>query len=102
MGERIVCLITAPTYEEAEKISSLLVEKRLAACCTIIRGVVSIYQWEGKTNKTEECQIIAKTTAEKLPALVTETKKAHSYDMPEIIALPIVGGLPSYLDWLDS
>lgn len=100
MNDRIVCLITAPNYEEAEKISKMLVEKKLAACCSIIKGVVSIYEWEGKMNSTEECQIFAKTTAERLDALVAETKKIHSYDLPEIIALPIVGGLPAYLDWL--
>jgi periplasmic divalent cation tolerance protein len=102
MTDLVVCLITAPTYEEAEKISRTLVEKKLAACCSTIKGVVSIYRWEGKTNQTEECQIIAKTTREKLDALVAETKRIHSYDVPEIIALPIVGGLPAYLDWLAS
>jgi periplasmic divalent cation tolerance protein len=100
MNDPIACLITAPTFEEAEKISFVLVEKKLAACCSIIKGVVSIYEWEGKLNRSEECQIIAKTTKEKLEVLINETKKLHSYDVPEIIAIPITGGLPAYLDWL--
>ncbi len=102
MENRIVCLITAPGYEEAERISRRLVEKKLAACCSIIPRVVSIYEWDGKINSSEECQIIAKTTGERLDALVAETKSLHSHDVPEIIALPIVGGLPAYLDWLDG
>jgi len=102
MENRIVCLITTPGYEEAERIGRTLVEKKLAACCSIIPRVVSIYEWEGKINSSEECQIIAKTTGGRLDALVAETKSLHSYDVPEIIALPIIGGLPAYLDWLDG
>ncbi|MBI3581874.1 MAG: divalent-cation tolerance protein CutA [Nitrospinae bacterium] len=100
MENRIVCLITTPGYEEAERIGRTLVEKKLAACCSIIPRVVSIYEWKGKINSSEECQIIAKTTGERLDALVAETKSLHSQDVPEIIALPIIGGLPAYLDWL--
>ncbi len=98
----IVCLITAPNFEEAEKISAALVEKKLAACCSIIHGVVSIYEWEGKINRAEECQVFAKTLGELFPALMAEVKKIHSYDVPEIIALPITMGLPAYLDWIDG
>ncbi|MBI3794078.1 MAG: divalent-cation tolerance protein CutA [Nitrospinae bacterium] len=101
-SDGIVCLITASKFEEAELIANALVEKKLASCCSIIRGVVSIYEWEGKINRSEECQLIVKTNGEKLDRLVATAKKLHSYEVPEIIALPIIGGLPSYLSWLDK
>jgi len=102
VSNHIVCLITAPTFEEAEKISAALVEKKLAACCTIIRDVVSLYEWEGKVTRAGECQIFAKTRSALFPQLMAEVKALHSYDVPEIIALPITAGLPAYLDWIDG
>ncbi|MBI5177909.1 MAG: divalent-cation tolerance protein CutA [Nitrospinae bacterium] len=102
VSDHIVCLITTPTFEEAEKIATALVEKKLAACCTIIKGVTSIYEWEGKMNRAEECQIFAKTRSALFPQLMAEVKKLHGYDVPEIIALPITMGLPAYLDWIDK
>ncbi|MBI5412106.1 divalent-cation tolerance protein CutA [Candidatus Peregrinibacteria bacterium] len=102
VSDHAVCLITAPSKEVAEKIAFALVEQKLAACCSIIPGVTSIYTWEGKTEKGEEAQIIVKTRSELFPQLMAAVKSLHSYQVPEIIMLPITAGLPAYLDWIDQ
>lgn len=102
VSDYALCLITAPSKEIAEKIAFALVEQKLAACCSIIPGVTSIYIWEGKTEKGEEVQLIVKTRSELFPQLMAAVKALHSFQVPEIIMLPITAGLPSYLDWIDQ
>ncbi len=102
VSDHAVCLITAPSKEIAEKIAFALVEQKLAACCSIIPGVTSIYTWEGKTEKGKEVQLIVKTRSELFPQLMASVKALHSYQVPEIIMLPITAGLPAYLDWIDQ
>lgn len=102
ISDHIVCLITAPNPEEAQKIAAALVQKKLAACCTIVPGVTSVYEWEGKMETATECQLLAKTRSSLFTLLMAEVKSLHSYKVPEIIALPITAGLPAYLDWIDQ
>lgn len=96
----LTVLITAPDRESARKISRHLLEKRLASCINM-SPVSSMYWWEGKIEEAEEILLIVKTTTDKLDALTKEVKAVHPYQVPEVIALPIVGGLKEYLSWVE-
>ncbi len=96
-----VILITAPSTEEAQKISGLLLEQKKAACVSIISGIDSRFWWEGKLDSAQESLLIVKTKAYLLSDIVELVKEVHSYTVPEIIALPVVGGNQDYLDWID-
>ena len=96
----IVLFITTPTVEEAQRISKILLEQRKAACVNIVPRVSSLFWWQGKIDSARESLLIVKTTASQLNELVTLVKEIHSYDVPEIIAIPIVGGNQDYLEWI--
>jgi periplasmic divalent cation tolerance protein len=98
----VVVLITTGGLEEARGIADMLVEKRQAACVNIVPTVSSVYRWEGAIEHDEESLMIVKTRAELLPEVVDSVRTAHSYEVPEIIALPIGGGNADYLDWLGT
>ena len=98
--DSFVVFMTAAGREEARVIARALVEERLAACCNIVGGVESIYRWEGKVEEAEEVLVLIKTTRERFPALQRRVRELHSYDLPELIALPITDGLPEYLEWM--
>ncbi len=98
----IVVLITTRDAEEAEKLSKTLVKRRLAACVNIIPEVSSRFWWKDKLDSAKESLLVVKTRDSLLPDIIKAVKKIHSYSIPEIIALPIVGGNPDYLDWVDS
>jgi periplasmic divalent cation tolerance protein len=97
-GEVVVVLCTAPT-RDAERIADLIVRKGLAACVNIM-GVGSIYRWEGVIQHEREELMVIKTTGELLENLTETIGGAHPYDVPEIIALPVVGGHADYLAWV--
>ena len=94
--------ITAGSREEAERIGGKLVEDRLAACVNIIEGMHSIYRWEDKLQQDREVVMIAKTTRERLPALVETVKAVHSYDCPCVVSFAIDGGNPAFLEWIEG
>jgi periplasmic divalent cation tolerance protein len=98
----IVVLITVKDSEEAQKIANSLLKRRQAACVNIIPEVNSHFWWKDKLDSAKESLLIVKTKESLLPELVKSVKKIHSYSIPEIIALPIVGGSQDYLDWIDS
>ena len=98
--DEIVAFITASNEDEAAKISRALVESRLAGCVNIIRDIRSIYSWQGKIEDEPEVLMIAKTRKPLLDAFMKKVKELHSYTVPEIIALPIIGGSEDYLKWL--
>jgi len=98
--DEIVVFITAPNEEEAAGIARALVQSRLAACVNIIKGVRSIYRWRGKLEDAPEVLMIAKTQRKLFGALAAKTRELHSYDIPEIIALPLAEGSKDYLKWL--
>jgi periplasmic divalent cation tolerance protein len=79
-----------------------LLERKKAACVNIIDKVSSHFRWEGKLDSAQESLLIAKTRASLLPEIIELVKKTHSYDIPEIIALPIIGGNQDYLEWLEQ
>ena len=96
----IVVLITAPHREEAVRLADMLVGAHLAACVQILPEMESVYHWQGKIERQPEILLIAKTTRSKFDELETQIRALHSYDTPEIVALPIVAGSQPYLDWL--
>jgi periplasmic divalent cation tolerance protein len=94
-------LVTCANHIQAKLIARSVVEKRLAACVNILRSPIeSHYRWKGKVEKARELLLLIKTTARKLSALEGEVKRLHGYEVPEFIALPIVAGSKTYLDWL--
>jgi periplasmic divalent cation tolerance protein len=92
--------VTAADSEEAARLGRTLVGERLAACANIVAGARSIYRWEGALAEETEALLILKTTEERLPALTERIKALHGYTLPCIVALPIAGGNPAYLDWI--
>jgi periplasmic divalent cation tolerance protein len=100
--ETIVVLMTAANGEEAARLADLMIGAHLAACVQILPEVESVYRWEGKIERQSETLLLAKTTRSKFEELETEVRALHSYDTPEIIALPIVAGSARYLEWLSA
>jgi len=96
----IVVLITAKNVREANKIATKLVEGKLIACANIVKDINSIFCWKGKVDKAKEVLLILKSKKSCFAKIVKTVKKYHSYDVPEIIALPIVDGCKDYLNWV--
>lgn len=95
-----IVFITAGDAAQAEELARGLVEARLAACVNIVPGVTSFYRWQGEMQKDQELLLIAKTRFDRLEALAKFVKERHSYEVPETIAVTVVGGNAAYLDWL--
>jgi len=96
----IVLFITTATAEEAHRISKVLLEHKKVACVNIVPKVSSFFWWQDKIDSAQESLLIAKTKASQLNESVRLVKEIHSYDIPEIIAVPIVGGNQEYLEWI--
>jgi periplasmic divalent cation tolerance protein len=102
MTDKIVVFSTAASAEEAEKIARSLVEARLAACVNVIPEIRSFYRWQGKTEESAEWLLVIKSSRERFDALRAAVEKLHSYDVPELIALPVVEGARNYLNRMDG
>jgi periplasmic divalent cation tolerance protein len=100
MAEFIVVLVTAGSEEEAEKIAKNLVGEELAACVNIISPIRSVYRWENEVADDKEWLLLIKTRGSLLPQVEKRVKEWHSYEVPEVVALPILGGSPAYLRWV--
>jgi periplasmic divalent cation tolerance protein len=101
MTDKLVVLVTCGTAKEAERIARALVEARLAACGNILQSPVrSVYRWKNKIESAREFLLLIKTSRRRFAKLQAAIKLLHSYEVPEIIALPIAAGSPAYLDWL--
>lgn len=98
----IVLFITTATAEEARQISRALLNKKKVACVNIVPGVSSLFWWQGKLDSAQENLLVIKTKASQLNEIIRLVKELHSYDVPEIIALPIIGGNQDYLKWIDE
>ena len=96
----IVVFLTAPSGEEATRLADLLIGAHLAACVQILPEMESVYRWQGQIERQSEILLIVKTTAGKFAELEREVRALHSYETPEIVAVPIVSGSQPYLDWL--
>ena len=99
---KIVIFVTTSSEPEAHKIADLLLTKRKAACVNIVPKVESSFWWQGKLDSAQESLLIIKTKTSLLSEIIDLVKTAHSYEVPEIVALPIVGGNKDYLNWIDD
>ncbi|HEX4137119.1 MAG TPA: divalent-cation tolerance protein CutA [Bryobacteraceae bacterium] len=102
MTDKIVVLNTCASAEEAERLARSLVEQRLAACVTVIAPVRSFYRWKNEIADSQEWLLLIKTSRPLFPRLRAAIESTHSYEVPEIVALPVIEGSTNYLSWLDS
>jgi periplasmic divalent cation tolerance protein len=103
MTDKIVVLVTCESAKQARSIARALVERRLAACGNILHtSVHSIYRWKGKVQSAKEALLILKTSRRRFANLEREVRRLHSYDVPEIIALPVAAGSRAYLQWISD
>lgn len=100
--EHIVVLVTAGGEEEARRIAQQLLDARLAACVNVIDGISSFFHWQGKQEMERESLLVIKSSSRLLSQIIETVKKTHSYEVPEVIALPVTGGNRDYLAWIDS
>ncbi len=99
-GEALVVLVTTDSVGAAEHLAETLVRERLAACVNVLPSITSIYWWDDAVQRDSEVLMLIKTRRPLLAQLVSRLQILHSYDVPEIIALPVVGGSERYLKWL--
>lgn len=100
--DAIVVFMTAANGEEATRLADMLVGAHLAACVQILPEMESVYRWKGKVERQAEVLLIAKTTQAKFDELEREVRALHSYETPEIVAVPILRGSAPYLEWLQQ
>lgn len=100
MAEHVRVETTTDSSEEASALARSVVEARLVACAQIAGPITSTYWWEGQAQQDQEWLIVMKTGAEHLDALTAHINENHSYDVPEVVAAPIVGGSNDYLSWV--
>ncbi len=98
----LLILNTCPNQETADAIATALVEERLAACVNILPGIQSVYRWQGKTEQETELLLIIKARADALDKIKRRIVELHPYELPEVIAVPIGGGLEQYLEWINN
>jgi periplasmic divalent cation tolerance protein len=101
MTDKIVVFSACSTLDEARRIARKLIESRLAACVNVMPGVKSFYRWKGVIEEADECLMVIKSSRDLVDRLRLELEKAHTYEVPEVVAVPIVTGSPNYLNWLD-
>jgi periplasmic divalent cation tolerance protein len=98
----VVVFSTFPSPEKAAEVARALVGEQLAACVNVVQGVQSIYRWKGEVQDDRETLAVIKTTEDRLEAMTARLVALHPYELPEAIALPVVGGHEPYLAWLAS
>jgi periplasmic divalent cation tolerance protein len=101
MTDKIVVLSTCASEEEAEALARNVVEQRLAACVNVIPRIRSYYRWKGALESAEEWLLLIKSSRERFPQLMAALEKAHSYEVPEVLALQVVDGSANYLNWIE-
>ena len=102
MEDKILVMITTDSEEQAEKIAKTLLEERLIACANLIGGIRSLYRWKGQVCDDREILLFCKTQRRLFSKVAVRVKSIHSYDVPEIIALPLIEGWQPYLDWVEQ
>lgn len=102
MEEKILVMITTGSEEEAVRIAQGLLEERLIACANLVGGIRSLYRWQGKICDDRETLMLCKTERRLFSRLSEKVKSIHSYEVPEIISLPLVEGWPPYLAWVEQ
>jgi periplasmic divalent cation tolerance protein len=94
--------MTCASRAEAEKVSEALITKRLAACTNILENMTSLFHWKGRVESDAETVLLAKTRQDLVEALTNAVAEVHSYEIPCVVALPIVGGHPDFLAWIEE
>ena len=102
MTDKIVVFSTCASADEAERLARRLVDERLAACINVISPVRSFYRWKGVVEDSVEWVLMIKTSRSLFESLRAVLESAHSYEVPELVAIPIVDGSPNYLSWIDQ
>ena len=102
MTDKVVVLTTCSSAEEAGRIAQALVEKRLAGCVNVVSSIRSVYRWEGRVNDEPEVLLVIKTSRTLFDQVRRTVEKLHSYQVPEVICLPVIDGAPNYLNWLST
>ena len=102
MPDALVVLVTVGSESEAETIATALLDERLAACVNIGGPIRSLYRWQGRIADDREWQLVIKTRSDLFDALADRVRVLHSYDVPEIIGLPVTVGSPAYMEWLEE
>jgi periplasmic divalent cation tolerance protein len=102
MTNKVVVLSTVGSQEEASRIATALVERRLAACVNIVPRIQSVYRWQGKVESAEEFLLIIKTAKSREEGLRSAIRELHSYELLEFIAIAIEGGSEEYLNWIEN
>ena len=102
LTDKILVISNLPDRDSATRLAELLISRGQAACVNVLAPCTSIYHWQGKTESAEEVPVFVKTTQEKYPDVERTIKAHHPYELPEIIQVPIAGGLPSYLEWISK
>jgi len=100
--EYVVVLSTTPNLSEAERLGKEMVEKGLVACVNIIPQIRSIYKWKEKLHNEEEMLLVMKSRKDRTGEIIDYIRKNHSYEVPEIVSLPITSGSEKYLAWIDQ
>lgn len=98
----MVVIVTVPDEEHGERLARCLVEERLAACVNLVPGIRSLYKWKGELCQDQEVLLLIKTRRELLESLVKKVRGIHPYELPEILALDVAGGLADYLAWVSQ
>ncbi len=98
----LACLCTCPDAASAARIADALVGERLAACVNVLPGLQSVYRWQGRVERASEVLLLIKTTRARLEALSARLVELHPYELPEVLAVDIAGGLPAYLAWIED
>ncbi|WP_329047935.1 divalent-cation tolerance protein CutA [Amycolatopsis sp. NBC_01488] len=102
VAEHVIVTSTTDSETAARELAAKAVEERLGACAQVVGPVTSVYRWEGEVRTDQEWRVEIKTTAARVPALAERLGQLHGYDLPEVIATPIVGGSAGYLAWLTA
>ncbi len=100
MTDTLVVLVTAPSADEAARLARALVEEKLVACGNVVPAVRSIYRWEGRICDDAEALLVLKVPAKRFPELRDRVAAIHPYELPEVVALPVVDGLERYVSWI--
>ena len=100
MTDVLVVLVTVPSREKGEEIAGQLVEAQVAACVNVVGPIRSVYRWQGEVCTDDEHLLVIKTTRQRYPELEDKVRALHSYDVPEVLALPVHAGSEAYLDWV--
>lgn len=101
-GVPILATTTTATMEDARKITAALVEERLAACVQILEPITSVYRWQGTVEEEKEILLLIKSSKDLVPRIAELLDRIHPYEVPELIAVPIIEGSSAYLSWLEE